>query len=62
MLIKAIDSLDCSHNFEVYLVGDGPLLESCRELAAERGLLDKVKFLGARRISPNYCPGRMDLF
>jgi glycosyltransferase involved in cell wall biosynthesis len=52
LLIKAIDNLECSNDFEVCLVGDGPLLESCRELAAERGLLDKVKFLGARKDIP----------
>ena len=52
LLIMAIDNLECSNDFEVCLVGDGPLLESCRELAAERGLLDKVKFLGARKDIP----------
>lgn len=34
--------------FEIMVIGDGPELESMKELAKERGVLEEVKFLGFR--------------
>jgi glycosyltransferase involved in cell wall biosynthesis len=48
---------------EVHLViaGDGPLAENLRSRAAERGLGDRVHFLGYRADAPELCSA-MDLF
>lgn len=38
---------ECS-NIELWLIGDGPMLEECKKLAIELGIANKVCFLGAR--------------
>lgn len=46
-VLRAVHLLkDCQ--FTLRFVGDGPLLESCRKLAATLEIQDKVEFLGAR--------------
>lgn len=47
-LLEAVAILGGRHpELEVTIVGDGPLLESLRELAANRGIADRIEFVGS---------------
>ncbi len=53
LLIQALHNyINCTgdHSIQLHLVGDGPLLESCRELAGQLGIIGNVLFRGA--VSP----------
>ncbi|AGL03792.1 glycosyltransferase family 4 protein [Desulfoscipio gibsoniae] len=52
LLLQALGALPADKNYQLDLVGDGPLWEKCRETAAGLGLEDKVNFLGARNDVP----------
>jgi glycosyltransferase involved in cell wall biosynthesis len=47
-LFQALAGLT-GHPWELDLIGDGPLMEDMRRLAAELGLGDRVRFLGQRK-------------
>lgn len=49
LLIRALAAIkDLLPHAKLLLAGEGPLLEPCRELAANLGLADRVRFLGYR--------------
>lgn len=52
LLFEALHGLTVDNRFVVDLVGDGPLLERCKELARTLGLDGRVNFLGARTDVP----------
>lgn len=52
LLLRALSEIKVSKNIEVDLVGDGPLLPQCKELAQKLGLNKIVNFLGARTDVP----------
>lgn len=48
LFLQAIKQLGDSWPFEAYLVGDGPLQKSVRELASQLNIVEKLRFLGDR--------------
>jgi glycosyltransferase involved in cell wall biosynthesis len=48
MLFRALEMLRDKHDFELQLVGDGPLQSAYEAEVAQRGLAGRVKFLGYR--------------
>lgn len=48
LLLQAISELQLDDSFEVWLVGEGPLLSAARDYAAQLNIMDKTKFLGDR--------------
>jgi len=45
-LIEIVSGLPKDLNWQLWLAGDGPCLESCRELADLKGLRGRIRFLG----------------
>lgn len=60
VLIEALAQLDRGDIYCVW-VGDGPGLEKAEHLARDRGVADRIRFLGDRADVPNLLPG-FDLF
>jgi len=52
LLIKAVSELNTKSSYVIDLVGDGPLLEKCKEQVNSMGIKDRVNFLGARTDVP----------
>lgn len=52
LFLKVLGAIQNGEAFEVDLVGDGPLLEECKQRAYRSGLGNKVNFLGARTDVP----------
>lgn len=52
LLIKAVSELNTKASCVIDLVGDGPLLEECKEQVNSLGIKDRVNFLGARTDVP----------
>lgn len=52
LLLQALSALPRHYNYQVDLVGDGPLREKCCETVADLGLEGKVNFLGDRNDVP----------
>jgi len=48
LLITAISQVRTNNAFRLLLIGDGPLVEQCKGLAARLGVIDRTIFLGAR--------------
>jgi glycosyltransferase involved in cell wall biosynthesis len=45
-LIEAVSGLPRDFDWQLWLAGDGPTRAACERLAADRGLTDRVRFLG----------------
>lgn len=52
LLFRALAAIKNNKAFEMFLVGDGPLLAQSREMVQQMGLGNEVKFLGARNDVP----------
>lgn len=47
LVIRAFAQIACRYSVRLEMIGDGPLLASCRQLAATLGIADRIVFAGA---------------